>query len=1064
MTNMLFPLTLTQNDIYIDQLRHSDSPLYNVGGYIRLGEIDPVRLANAHRRLVCECDVFGLRILSTNKGVFQSISHARTTSLTIRDFSSEANPEEAADEWQTSLFETAFDIADAELFRAYLIKIADDHYRYMGLTHHIMMDGWGFSNWAKLLCQLYNDPSSMSDSGAPWREIAGEDEKYIASERYTKDKSYWAEHVKTIVPPSLNPRYQHAFLTAGRVPSRRRIIEIPRVEFNELKLLADSVDAGVSHYFLAMLAVYFANSSGQDRLVFGLPYHNRRDRNQKRTLGVFTSISPLCIDMGDGDCTFSELVENIRKQQKANFRHQRYPLGHLIRDLAEPGGHRFLYDIGFNYLKLSGGVSFAGQDASLVYLSHNHERTPLMVTLCESGESEPVELQLDYNLAYFSDSDISQMADRFSFLLRSLRSAFHTGVGQLEILPEHERRRLLEGFGDGPLCNTPNGCIHHLFEEQVKRTPDAIAVASGGEVLTYSELNEKANRVAHYLIRRGIEPESLVGICMKRTEDILVGVLGILKAGGAYVPLDPSHPPQRIRIMLEDGCVQLVLTHTHLSDFITPPTVPSVLIEETLGGARQERDNPNPVVPGLTPSNLAYVIYTSGSTGKPKGVQICHSSAVAFLDWVKTVYTREELGKVLASTSLSFDLSVFEMFAPLSVGGQCHIVENALDLLHTQIDVSLINTVPSAMRALIDQDAIPPGVSVINLAGEALPRQVVNDLLSAHKCEKVFNLYGPSEDTTYSTYALMSEVTAEAPSIGRAIAGTRLYVLSPDGRLTPTGDIGELHIAGSGLARGYLNSPDLTAERFISDPFSSTEGSRMYRTGDLVRYREGGDLEYVGRADDQLKIRGFRVELGEIQKQLEQLDGVKTAVVLAREDSSSDKYLTAYVEREQKTMGDGARLTNEAWAESLRRALRTCLPDYMVPVSITVLDEMPLTPNGKVDKKILRAIPSGVRSFDYVPPRTSTEIKVVDLWASLLGVERDQVGLTTRLFDLGGHSLLLVRLANSVRAELGVNLPVRTLFDVMDLRDLAERIDTGTMLQRIEEKMSSSVIVSEGYL
>lgn len=1064
MADMLFPLTLTQNDIYIDQLRHNGSPLYNVGGYIRLGEIDPVRLAEAHRRLVRECDVFGLRIVPTDDGVFQSISHARTTSLTILDLSGEAKPDERADEWQTSLFETAFDIADTELFRAYLIIIGDDHYRYVGLAHHIMMDGWGFSNWAKLLCQLYNDPSGLIDSGARWREIAREDEEYIASERYIKDKDYWAEHVKSIAPPILSPRYQQAFMAAGKVPSRRRIVAISRTEFDGLKLLADSVDSGVSHYFLAMLAVYFANSSGRDRLVFGLPYHNRRNHYHKRMLGVFTSVSPLCVEMGNGDRSFGELVRNIRKQQKANFRHQRYPLGHLIRDLAEPDGHRLLYDIGFNYLKLGGGLSFGGQDAGLVYLSHNHEGTPLMVTLCENGDSGPVELQLDYNLAYFNDSDISLIADRFSFLLRSLRNAFHTSVGQLEILPEQERHRLLEGFGDGPLRDTSDGCIHHLFEEQVKHAPDAIAVAFGGKFLTYGELNERANRVADYLICRGIKPESLVGICMKRTEEILVGVLGVLKAGGAYVPLDPSLPPQRIRIILEDGCVQLVLTHTHLTDFIAPPAVPSVLIEEILGGDCQGRDNPDSVALGLTPSNLAYVIYTSGSTGKPKGVQIPHSSAVAFLDWVRSIYTREELEKVLASTSLSFDLSVFEMFAPLSVGGQCHIVENALDLLHTHVDLSLINTVPSAAKVLIEQDAIPPGVSVVNLAGEPLPMQVVNDLLSAHKCEKVFNLYGPSEDTTYSTYVLFDETLTDAPSIGRAIAGTRLYVLSPNGRLTPTGGIGELHIAGSGLARGYLNSPDLTAERFIIDSFSITGGSRLYRTGDLVRYAASGDLEYVGRADDQVKIRGFRIELEEIQRQLEQLDGVNTAVVLARERSLADKYLIAYVERGRKTTGDETRLSNEAWAEGLRRALRTCLPDYMVPASITVLDEMPLTPNGKVNKKALLALPDGIRSYEYVPPKTSTEIKVADLWARILGVERSQIGLTTRLFDLGGHSLLLVRLANDLRAELGVNLSVRALFDVADLRDLAERIDTETTLQQIEEKVNSSVIVSEGYL
>lgn len=1027
-----------------------------------MGKIDPARLADAHRRLVSESEAFGLRIIFTKDGIFQTISQTRTTSLTTRDFSTEENPVEAADRWQTSLFETPFDIADAELFRAYLVKLADDHYRYVGLAHHVMMDGWGFSNWAKLLCQLYNDPFSKVDPTIAWQEIALDDEKYIGGQKYITDKDYWAGHVKKIPPLLFSPRYQHAFTGAEKIPSRRRIIDLSRGELNEIKSLADGLGAGVSHYFLAMLAVYFANSSGQDRLLFGLPFHNRRGRYQRRMLGVFTSISPLYIDMGRGDWTFGELVQHIFKQQKTNFRHQRYPLGHIVRDLAEPGAQRSLYDVGFNYLKLGGDLSFAGTDAALVYLSHNHEATPLMVTLCEYGESGPVQLQLDYNLAYFNDIDISLLADRFSFLLRSLRGAFNTRVPDLEVLPEHEVRRLLEGFGQGPLHDVSTGCIHHLFEEQVRRTPDAIALASGEESLTYGELNRRANQVARHLIGLGVKPESLVGICLERTADLLIGVLGILKAGGAYVPLESSHPPQRIRVILEDAGVQLVLTQTRLSTSISLPPVHLVMLDGILGEAFQESDNPDSVALGLTPLNLAYVLYTSGSTGKPKGVQICHFNAVTFLDWVRTVFVPEELEKVLASTSLSFDLSVFEMFAPLSVGGRCVVVKNALDLIDNPVDVSLINTVPSAMKMLIEQDAIPTAVRVVNLAGEPLPMHVVNDLLSAHKCEKVFNLYGPSESTTYSTYALFDEVMTDAPSIGRAIAGTRLYILSPKGRLTPTGAIGELHIAGNGLARGYLNSPHLTAERFISNPFPAIGGDRLYRTGDLVRYGTGGVLDYVGRADDQVKIRGFRIELGEIQRQLEQLDEVKTAIVLVRERSSSDRSLAAYVERKQD---DDTRLSNEAWADRLQRVLRTLLPDYMVPASITVLDEMPLNPNGKVDKKVLLELQGEVMSgHEYVAPKTRTEIKLVDMWAALLGVDRNKIGVTTSLFDLGGHSLLLVRFANDIRAELGVNLSMRALFNVINIRDLAEIIDTERMLQLIEEKMNSSVIVSEGYL
>jgi amino acid adenylation domain-containing protein len=1062
-TNNLFPLTLAQRDIYLDQLRHHGNPLYNVGGYIQFGEIDAIRLANAHRKLVEENDIFGLRISVTDSGVFQYVSPLRTTSLTLHDFSSEQYPVKAADRWQMVLFETALEIADTELFRVYLLKIADDHYRYVGLAHHTIMDGWGFSKWAELLRQLYDFPSSVSMKGSSWQQIALADEKYVASAKYLKDKEFWAEHLRDASPVLFTPAYLASFTDRLNIPSGRKTIDFSRAEFNEYKSLAGSVGAGASHYFLAMLAIYFSKSSERDRLVFGLPFHNRRDHRQKQMLGVFTSISPLCVDMSDAKCTVGELIQRIGAIQKTNFRHQRYPLGHIIRDFAQSDDHRSLYDVAFNYLKLGSDLSFAGENVALVYLGNNHESTPLMVTLCEYGESSDVQLHLDYNLAYFSDTDISLLAARFSFLTRTLGAGFGICIDDLEILPEEEVEWLLRGNTDSPLQDAPELWIQTLFEKQVKQTPDAIAAICGDALLTYAELNERANRVAHHLISLGIKPESLVGIYMARTMDMLVGVLGILKAGAAYVPLDQAHPFQRVQMILEDGGIQLVLTQRKLAIFFSASMAQVVMIDEIRVDAGQHRPNPDPVIKGLSSSNLAYVIHTSGSTGKPKGVQICHGNAVALLNWAKTVYTPEELNKVLASTSLNFDLSVFEMFAPLSVGGCCVIVKDALTLLDNDYDVSLINTVPSAMKVLIEQNAIPAAVRVINLAGEPLPMHVVNDLLSEKKCEKVFNLYGPSEDTTYSTYASFREVVNEQPNIGKAIAGTRLYVLSKNGKLLPRGSTGELHISGSGLVRGYLNSPDLTAEKFVENPFSATPGDRLYKTGDMVRYGVDGVLEYLGRADDQVKIRGFRIELGEIQRQLELLEGVKTAVVLAVGDNASDKHLIGFVERARIAAGP-QELSENAWKEGIKRSLRACLPEYMLP-EIVVLDQMPLTSNGKINKKALLAMQVHLTAHrEYVAPQTPTELKVAELWARLLGVDCHRVGATTSLFDFGGHSLLFVRLANQLGVELGVKIPLRTLFGTQNIRDLSRRIDAEITVQLVEEKMKNSVIVSEGFL
>ncbi|HEY0095888.1 MAG TPA: non-ribosomal peptide synthetase, partial [Archangium sp.] len=512
------------------------------------------------------------------------------------------------------------------------------------------------------------------------------------------------------------------------------------------------------------------------------------------------------------------------------------------------------------------------------------------------------------------------------------------------------------------------------------------------------------------------------------------------------VPLDPTYPKERLAWLLEDAQGPALVAHSHLLGALPPHSVPVVCLDSDADSLAREATQP--LEDAALAGNLAYLIYTSGSTGRPKGVAIAHQSAVALLHWALGVFSPEELRGVLGSTSLNFDLSVFEVFAPLACGGSVVLARNALHLseLSTAAEVTLLNTVPSAMAQLLRMGAVPASVRTVNLAGEALPQPLAEQVYEVPGVSKLYNLYGPSEDTTYSTYALVKR--GEAPLIGRPITNTQAYVLDGELRPVPVGVIGELYLAGEGLARGYLHRPELTAERFLPDPFGPA-GTRMYRTGDRVRYRADGVLEYLGRADFQVKVRGFRIELGEIEAALRQHPAVRDTVLLAREDGPSGKWLVAYVVPSASTAPTSPRPPGEGRGEGaespglkpeeLRTWLKQKLPEYMVPSAFVVLEALPLTSNGKVDRKALPAPEGGEGRAGYVAPRTALEEVVAGIWASLLGARR--VGAEDHFFELGGHSLLATQVVSRLREVLKVELPVRALFEAPTVAELARRLE-----------------------
>ncbi|HEY1375362.1 MAG TPA: amino acid adenylation domain-containing protein, partial [Gemmataceae bacterium] len=639
---------------------------------------------------------------------------------------------------------------------------------------------------------------------------------------------------------------------------------------------------------------------------------------------------------------------------------------------------------------------------------------------------------LEYNADLFDGETAARLIGHWQTLLGAALADPDRPLSDLPLLTEDERRRILFDWNDTQSPLPPQRCLHQLVEAQVERTPEALALAFGEDHLTYRDLNRRANRLAHHLRAQGVGPDELVGVYLERSPEMVAALLAILKAGGAYVPLNPASPAERLTFLLDDARVRVIVTQQHLADRLPAATARLICVDTDAPAiARAGDDNP---AGGAGPNNLAYVLYTSGSTGRPKGVAVEHRSTVAFVAWLRRLLPGGEMSGVLAGTPIGFDISVLELFGTLSGGGQVILVEDplALSRLSAASAVTLISTVPSAMAALLEMGAVPPSCRTVILGGEALPQPLARRVYQTGTVERLYNLYGPTETTVYSTWSLVPPDVAIAPAIGRPIANTQAYVL--DGHLhpVPIGIPGDLYIGGSGLARGYLHREELTAQKFVPDPFSREPGARLYQTGDRARWLANGELEFLGRTDHQLKVRGFRIEPGEIETALRRHPAVREAVVVAREISPGDKRLVAYV-----TADKDARPS----PRDLQRHLRDCVLEHMVPSAYVVLDSLPLTSNGKIDRKALPAPePNGTAQGAAEGPRTPTEEIVAGVWADVLRVPR--VGTRANFFDLGGHSLLATRVISRLRDAFRVDLPVRALFEASTVADLAARIDT----------------------
>ncbi|WP_124543958.1 non-ribosomal peptide synthetase, partial [Piscinibacter terrae] len=789
------------------------------------------------------------------------------------------------------------------------------------------------------------------------------------------------------------------------------LVDLPPDLSARLRESAQASGASVASLFHLAWARVLGSLSGKGDVVFGTVLLGRMQGGEDagRGVGLFVNTLPLRVRLG---VRVSDGLKDVHGTLAQLMRHEHAPLTLALRcSGVQPPTPLFSTLLNYRHGASSGKAEPAWNGIE-VLASDGRTNYPLILSVDDREEGFALTVQAA------ADVDAGRvcgyMHEALEQLAKALQGAPDTPVHRIQVLPAAEREQLLVQWNATEADYPRQACLHELFEAQAGRTPDALALDDGRCALSYALLNARANRLAHHLKALGAGPDTRVALCVQRDADMVVGMLGVLKAGAAYVPLDPRYPVQRLAHILADSTPMAVLTQSEvwseLGDALTPSLAGRPVIRLDTESLPAADHNPGHEA---GPGHLAYVIYTSGSTGQPKGVAIEHRNAVNFIHWARQSFSAAELSQTLWSTSLNFDLAVYECFAPLAVGGCVHLVGNALELVSRPRAVTLINTVPSALDALLQAQAVPDSVHTVNLAGEPLKQALVQRVFEQTKVRRVCNLYGPSETTTYSTWVSMAREEGFKPHIGKPVANTRVYLLDAQGQPVPQGVIGELYIAGDGVARGYLNQPQLTSERFVADPHGPA-GQKMYRTGDLGRTLGDGNIEFLGRNDHQVKIRGFRIELGEIEARLTQCEGVREAVVLAREDSPGDKRLVAYVVGEQ------------ADSQVLREQLGAQLPEYMVPQAIVRLDALPLTPNGKVDRKALPA-PDGSAYVErgYEAPVGEVEATLARIWAEVLQLER--VGRHDNFFELGGHSLLAVSVMERMR-EAGLVADVRRLF------------------------------------
>jgi len=1057
------PLSYSQERLWVLEQLEPGALAYNIPLAIRIqGRLNHAALEQSLREIQRRHEILRTTFESLDGRPVQAISEEASLELTLVDLGKHPEPDRevealclAKDEAQQPL-----DLVNGPLLRARLLCLQEQEHILLLTMHHIVTDGWSMNIFWNELAQLYEafclgKPSSLAELPIQYADYALWQRQWLQGKVLEEQLVYWKRQLDG-APLVLELPVDHP----------RPAVQTYRGSFQPFKLSAELSEALVklsqqqnATLFMTLLTAFVAllyRYSGQPDFVLGTPAANRNRAELENLIGFFVNTLVLRIPSLQNNPSFLELLSRLREMTLDAYAHQDLPFEKLV-EILQPERNLSLapiFQVMFILQPPPKDLSFHDLELQLLPFHGGTAKFDLLLGMINLPEG--LAGSFEYSTDLFDPATIKRMAGHFEQLLQGLVANPEQRFADLPLLPEPERRQLLVEWNATQQEYPREKCFHHLFEAQAGQTPDAVAVVFEDQQLTYRELNARANQLAHYLRKIGVGPEVLVGLCVERSPEMLVGLLGVLKAGGAYVPLDPAYPPERIAHVLEDAKAPVLLTtQLTIANYQLSIDNYQLICLDTDWKAIAAENSENSAV-AISPDNLAYAIYTSGSTGKPKGVAVSHRALVNFLNSMRAAPGLAAEDSLLAVTTLSFDIAGLELYLPLLVGARVVLAsrEVASDgrRLMTALDESgatVMQATPATWRMLIESNWQGNQNLKILCGGEALPRELANQLLD--RCAELWNMYGPTETTIWSMVHKIDKREGLI-AIGGPIDNTQIYLLDRHQQIIPIGVHGELCIGGDGLARGYLNRPDLTAEKFvpiadcglriadlgfrneaseIHNPQSEIRDVRIYKTGDLARYLPDGKIDCLGRIDHQVKIRGFRIELGEIEAVCAQHPAIEQVVVVAREDEAQQKRLAAYLV---------AKMEPKPSVSELRQHLLQKLPDYMVPSAFVFLETLPLTPNGKVDRRALPAPePTRSESKDNADEiKNPVEFLLSEIWVEVLGLTK--VGLHDNFFELGGHSLLAVRLFLEIERSFNRSLPLASIFKAPTIKALAAMI------------------------